>query len=331
MRPYRALESPEQLKAIGDPIRMDILRRLMASPATLTQLGASLGKHPAWVRHHVTVLASAGLVELVEERRVGNYTEKYWAASARAYGTHLLVTPKTEAHDAIVFVGSDDLAMNALAEEIESSRGAIATVPVGSIQGLIALREGVADIAGCHLLDVDTEEYNLPYVRRFFPDRAVQVVTLVEREQGLVVAPGNPLRLSGLEDLAAPGLSFVNRIGGSGTRLWLDRRLREAGIEHSSVRGYEREVRTHSAVARLVADGSADAGLAVRAVAQAAGLGFVPLFTERYDIVFDASRAEEPGFERLLDVLSGQRFRRRAGALGGYDVNLTGRSERVAV
>jgi len=331
MKPYGVLDSPAQLKAVGDPIRLDILRRLMTSPATLTQLGASLGKHPAWVRHHVTVLSSAGLVELVEERKVGNYTEKYWAATAGAYGTHLLLTPKSDAHDAIVFVGSDDLAMSALAEEIESAHGAIATVPVGSIQGLIALREGVADVAGCHLLDVDTEEYNLPYVRRFFPDRAVQVVTLVEREQGLVVAPGNPLGLAGLEDLATPGVSFVNRIGGSGTRLWLDRRLREAGIDHAAVQGYQREVRTHAAVARLVADGSADAGLAVRAAAEAAGLSFVPLFTERYDIVFDVSRAEEPGFERLLDVLSGSKFRRRASSLGGYDVNLTGRSERVAV
>jgi len=331
MRSYEVLESSAQLKAIGDPIRLDMLRRLMTAPMTLTQLGAALGKHPAWVRHHVTVLASAGLVEMVEERRVGNYTEKYWAATAGAYGTHLLLTPQSGSDDAIVFVGSDDLALSALAEEVESAKGTVVTVPVGSIQGLIALREGVADVAGCHLLDVDSEEYNLPYVRRFFPDRAVQVVTLVEREQGLVVAPGNPLGLAGLEDLAQDGVSFVNRIGGSGTRLWLDRRLREAGLTHESLTGYDREVRTHAAVAKLVADGQADAGLAVRAVAEEAGLGFVPLFTERYDIVFDASRAEEPAFRRLLDALAGAKFRRRAEALGGYDVNLTGRSERVAV
>jgi len=331
MRPYGVLESSAQLKAIGDPIRLDILRRLMTAPMTLTQLGATLGKHPAWVRHHVTVLSSAGLVEMVEERRVGNYTEKYWAATAGAYGTHLLLTPQSGSDDAIVFVGSDDLALSALAEEVESAKGTVVTVPVGSIQGLIALREGVADVAGCHLLDVDSEEYNLPYVRRFFPDRAVQVVTLVEREQGLVVALGNPLGLAGLEDLAQDGVSFVNRIGGSGTRLWLDRRLREAGLSHELLAGYDREVRTHAAVAKLVADGQADAGLAVRAVAEDAGLGFVPLFTERYDIVFDASRAEEPAFRRLLDALAGAKFRRRAEALGGYDVNLTGRSERVAV
>jgi len=330
MRPYGVLESSAQLKAIGDPIRLDILRRLMTAPMTLTQLGAALGKHPAWVRHHVTVLSSADLVEMVEERRVGNYTEKYWAATAGAYGTHLLLTPQS-GDDALVFVGSDDLALSALAEEVESAKGTVVTVPVGSLQGLIALREGVADVAGCHLLDVDSDEYNLPYVRRFFPDRAVQVVTLVEREQGLVVATGNPLGLTGLEDLAQDGVSFVNRIGGSGTRLWLDRRLREAGLSHESLTGYDREVRTHAAVAKLVADGQADAGLAVRAVAEDAGLGFIPLFTERYDIVFDASRAEEPGFKRLLDALSGVKFRRRAEALGGYDVNLTGRSERVAV
>lgn len=331
MRTFETLQGHDQLRAIGDPVRLDILRRLMAAPATLTQIGAELGKHPAWVRHHVNVLATAGLVELVEERRVRNYVEKYWAASAAAYGTHLLLTPKTGADDPIVFVGSDDLALQALAEEMGAGEGAITTVPVGSLQGLVALREGTADIAGCHLLDVESEEYNLPYVRRFFPDKAVQVVTLVEREQGLLVAPGNPCGIRSLADIAQEGVSFVNRIGGSGTRVWLDRRLREAGISSADVTGYEREVRTHAAVAKLVADGEADAGLAVRAAADSAGLEFVPLFVERYDIVFDASRAEEPGFRRLLDAIAGLSFRRKASALGGYDVNLTGRSERVSV
>lgn len=331
MKPYGALNRPEQLKAIGDPVRLDLLRRLMASPMTLTQLGTAIGKHPAWVRHHVSVLSSAGLVELVETRVVGNYTEKYWAATASAYGTHLLLVPETGADDAMVFVGSDDLALSALAEELESARGAISTVPVGSLEGLVALREGVADVAGCHLLDVESEEYNLPYVRRFFPDRAIEVVTLVEREQGLLVAPGNPLGLTCLEDLAGTSASFVNRIGGSGTRLWIDRKLRDSGIPHDALEGYDREVRTHAAVARLIADGQADAGLAIRAAADAAGLGFVPLFSERYDIVFDASRQEEERFRRLLETLVGGRFRRRAGALSGYDVNLTGRAERIAV
>lgn len=331
MKAYEVLDRHEQLKAIGDPVRLGLLRRLMASPATLTQLGAGIGKHPAWVRHHVSVLAAAGLVAHIETRVVGNYTEKYWAATASAYGTHLLLVPETGADDAMVFVGSDDLALNALAEEMESVRGVMSTVPVGSLEGLVALREGVADVAGCHLLDVESDEYNLPYVRRFFPDRVIEVVTLVEREQGLVVAPGNPLGLSSVEDLAGANASFVNRIGGSGTRLWLDRRLRESGIPHDAIVGYDREVRTHAAVARLVSDGCVDAGLAVRAAAEDAGLGFVPLFSERYDLVFDAARQTEDRFQRLLNTLVGGRFRRKAGSLSGYDVNLTGRAERIAV
>ncbi len=331
MRPYSTIDSYDRLRAVGEPVRLDILRRLMAAPATLTQLGAVLGKHPAWVRHHVVVLADAGLVEIIEERQVGNYTEKYWAATAGAYGTHLLLVPSTGAEEPMVFVGSDDLALSALAEEVGEAQVALTTVPVGSLQGLVALREGTADVAGCHLLDVESDEYNLPYVRRFFPDRAVQVVTLVEREQGLVVAKGNPLGLRGIDDVASSGARFVNRIGGSGTRLWLDRRMSSSGLPREALLGYDTEVRTHAAVAGLVADGHADAGLAIRAAAEAAGLEFVPLFSERYDIVFDAARAEEPGFRVLLDTLCSERFARRASGLGGYDVNLTGHAERVAV
>jgi putative molybdopterin biosynthesis protein len=183
---------------------------------------------------------------------------------------------------------------------------------------LIALRQGLSDIAGCHLLDAASGEYNLPYVRHLFPDRAVSVVTLVHREQGLVVPEGNPKRLSGIEDLARPDVRIVNRNAGSGTRVWIDQRLREAVAS------------THDEVAEAVELGTADAGIAIRAVAEARGLGFVSLFEERYDLVFAEDRvAQQPVLQEMLGRLEGGAFRRAVKKLPGYGTEETGHVEQL--
>jgi len=201
----------------------------------------------------------------------------------------------------------------------------------GSLDCLIGVRQGLADIAGCHLLDAESGQYNLPYARHMFPDRDIAVVTLAHREQGLIVAQGNPLRLRTPEDIAERGARFVNRNRGSGTRLWVDRYLSQARIDGHVITGFEVEVATHSAAAARVASGRADAAIGVRAAADQAGLDFVPLFNERYDLVMSVEVYETDRVTRMLDRLHGQSFRSAVAGISGYDSHATGEEYRVAV
>ena len=165
----------------------------------------------------------------------------------------------------------------------------LASSNVGSLGGLTALRDGLCHVAGSHLLDPATGEYTLPYLEKLFPGREVAVVRLVHRDQGLIVAPGNPTGTTGIEDVASRGLRYVNRQRGAGTRMLLDHELARHGIEPDSIDGYRREEHTHLAVAAAVAAGRADCGLGVLAAARAFGLDFVPVAREPYDLVLLAT------------------------------------------
>ena len=207
--------------------RLRLLRLLMRGPATLTQLGVVVGHHPAWVRHHILSLEQAGLVELVETRPTKGYVEKFYCATARAYAVDFMVLPDEGERGLLVILGSDDLALDLLARRLrEDAAGPdVITMAMGSLEGLIALRHGLGHVAGCHLFDAESGDFNRSYARALFPGRALMLVTLAHRQQGLIVPAGNP---RGLEDLAGavtPGARLVNRNRGSGTRVWLDRLL----------------------------------------------------------------------------------------------------------
>jgi putative molybdopterin biosynthesis protein len=165
------------------------------------------------------------------------------------------------------------------------------------------------------LLD-ENGEYNIPYIRRFFPDRDVKVVTLASRTQGLMFREDNPKRIKQISDLANPKIRFVNRNAGSGTRLWLDNELKRAGIQAQAVRGYRRVVNTHSEAAGLVFRGKGDVALGLQAAARQHGLGFLPLFEERYDLVLP--REQENALAPLLDYLQTRAFHQMAESLTGY-------------
>ncbi|MDO8847320.1 MAG: substrate-binding domain-containing protein [Coriobacteriia bacterium] len=324
MTQVQALDRHEQLAAIADPRRLGILRMLMTRPATLTQIGERIDKHPAWVRHHVQVLLAARLVELVEERTVRNYTEKYYAATFGAFEAHLLVTPESAEPHTLVALGSHDLGLELLGSDVERAHVGLVSVPIGSLDGLIALRQGLCDVAGCHLFDDQLEEYNTPFLRHLFPDIPVTAVTLAYREQGLITAPGNPRGLQALADLAGGGARLANRNAGSGTRVWLDGRLRREGIAAEAIAGYDTSFGTHTAVAAAIAAGEADAGIGLRASAERFGLHFRPLFMERYDLVIRRDRLDEESVNVLLESLSSRRLKRSLGALAGYDASHTG-------
>lgn len=323
------IERDEQLRALSDPNRTAILRRLMAAPATISQLAEVFGTYPAWVRHHVKVLEAADLVVLTETRTTRNYTEKFYAAAAPAFVVEQVVRPEiAEGSPPLVFASSDfALALLTSGDDVEPPPAL--TAVTGSLDSLIAVRQGLADVAGAHLLDGPTGEYNIPYVRHLFPDMPVAVITLAHREQGLIVAPGNPKGLTDVPDVADENIRFVNRNRGSGTRVWLDMALQRTGIPHEAVNGYEIEMLTHASAARAIAEGHADAALGVRTAAEEEGLGFVPLFSERYDLVMPAERVDEPAMARLMERLHGRAFREGVRGLVGYDLSETGKERSV--
>ena len=190
---------------------------------------------------------------------------------------------------------------------------------------LMALRDGLCHLAGSHLLDPATGDYTLPYFERLLPGRDPAVIRLAHRDQGLIVAPGNPLGLSGIEDLVRPGLRYVNRQRGAGTRVLLDHELARHGIEPEGVHGYEREEHTHLAVAAAVGAGRADCGLGVLAAARAFELDFVPIAREPYDLVLERSTVDDRLLEPLWELLAAADFRQAVDALGGYDTAELGR------
>ncbi len=230
----------------------------------------------------------------------------------------------------IVAIGSHDLILDLAASRLraEDPNVTLASSNVGSMGGLIALRDGLCHLAGSHLLDPESGAYTLPYVDRILPGREIAVVRLVHREQGLLVAPGNPLGLTSVEDLARPGLRYVNRQRGSGTRVLLDHELIRAGIDADAIAGYGREEPTHLAVAAAIAAGRADCGMAVRAAARAFELDFVPVTSEPYDLVLDPESVELPGLEPLWRLLDSETFRAEVEQLGGYDTAEMGRRVR---
>jgi putative molybdopterin biosynthesis protein len=227
----------------------------------------------------------------------------------------------------IVVTGSHDLVLDLAASALRERdpRLTLASSNVGSLGGLTALRDGLCHLAGSHLLDPATGAYTLPYVDRLLPGRDLAVVRLTHREQGLIVAPGNPLGLAGIEDLVRPGLRYVNRQRGAGTRVLLDHELARRGIDPAAVHGYEREEHTHLAVAAAVAADRADCGLGVLAAARAFGLDFVPVAREPYDLVLGRETAAEELVAPLWKLLESPAFRAEVEGLGGYDTGEMGR------
>ncbi|HEX6387549.1 MAG TPA: molybdopterin biosynthesis protein [Anaerolineae bacterium] len=231
-----------------------------------------------------------------------------------------------EIEQTIVAIGSHDLTLDLLAQFLAEKEAGmrLTSANVGSLGGLVALRRDEAHLAGSHLLDPATGEYNVSYVRHYLPDWEVALVTLVGREQGWIVLPGNPKRLQSWADAANPEVRIVNRQRGAGTRVLLDYHLAQSGIEPDQVQGYEREEYTHLAVAAAVASGTADAGLGIRAAARALNLDFVPLSHERYDLVIPQRHYESDLLQPLLDLLHDAQFRAAVAALPGYDVEPMG-------
>lgn len=196
---------------------------------------------------------------------------------------------------------------------------------VGSIDGLLALYHGDANLVTAHLWDSDTNEYNIPYIRRLLPGHKTLIVNLIYRTEGFYVARGNPKEIISWPDLTRPGIVFVNRECGSGARVLLDEKLRVLGIEHAAVHGYNHEEMSHLAVASCVARGEADVGLGIEKTAgQVQDIEFIPLVKERYDLIMRKEDANKPHFQAVVAILNSPDFRNEVSGMGGYDISKMG-------
>jgi molybdate-binding protein/DNA-binding PadR family transcriptional regulator len=219
----------------------------------------------------------------------------------------------------LVITGSDDPLLARLAHLARTTTNA-----VGSIGGLVALSQRQADVAGVHLLDAETGEYNIPFVKHLLPEDDSVLVNLALRENGLLVARGNPKNIRGVRDLARGQVRLINRPRGTGTRLLLYSKLRAARIDPRVLRDWDRTAATHDAVAAAIAAGAADVGPGLRAVAAEWGLEFIPLGEERYDLVIPRVELESPRLEPILAALHSAEFRKAAETFVGYDLARSG-------
>lgn len=238
-----------------------------------------------------------------------------------------LLRPLDAIERTVVVIGSHDLALDLLASFLQRDTPSVrlSSANAGSYGGLIALKRGEAHLAGSHLLDEETGDYNRSFIKQVIPEIEVVLVNLTYRDQGLILPSGNPKQIRSIEDLARADVRFVNRQRGSGTRVLLDYELRQRGIDPATIAGYEREEFTHMAVAAAVMSGAADAGLGIRAAARALDLDFVPLLRERYDLVIPRQYYESSLLEPVLKIIRSEEYRNAVAALGGYGVEEMGR------
>jgi putative molybdopterin biosynthesis protein len=236
-----------------------------------------------------------------------------------------LFRSRQELEKTIFCIGSHDMILDLLAQFLAKKDRRFVSSNVGSQRGLISLQLREAHLAGSHLLDPDTGDFNISYIRKYIPDRSVRLVAFVHREQGLMVPRGNPHGIKSLKDIAEKHVRIVNRQRGSGTRVLFDYHLKNMGLPQNAFLGYEDEEYTHLGVAAAVASGRAYTGLGITAAAIALELDFVPLFTERYDLVIPLDYLEGDLLAPLMNVISLKEFKDSISALPGYDVSEMGK------
>jgi molybdenum cofactor synthesis domain-containing protein len=237
-----------------------------------------------------------------------------------------LLRPVEHLGRTLVVVGSHDVTLDLLGDHMKRQAPWIhmSSSHVGSLAGLMAISRGNCHLGGTHLLDPDTGDYNVSYLKRHLAGTPCRLVTLAYRQQGLMVRPGNPKGINDLAALARPEVTMVNRQAGSGTRVLLDYHLQKLGLDPDAIKGYDNDEYTHMAVAVQVLAGGADVGLGVMAAARALKLDFVPLMTERYDLCIPIAFWEDPRVRVLLDTLRSPDFKHAVEAMGGYDVSPMG-------
>ena len=235
-----------------------------------------------------------------------------------------LLRPIGEIEQTLVITGSHDPLIDEIIDIMRRTwtDSFVVSSHVGSMGGIMAVKRGEAHLGGVHLLDEASGEYNRAYIRKYFPEGGVVLMRCVQRSQGLMVAPGNPLGVKGIADL--PRIRYVNRQKGSGTRVLLDYLLKQHRIESSDILDYDREELTHTAVAAAVAAGSADAGMGILSAARVYALGFIPVCMEEYDLLISEAALSMESVQRLIRIMQSDDFAARLEKLGGYQLDRPG-------
>lgn len=340
----------------GYPVSALICFELFVKPLINLYLGVSTGdENTLTAKLSRQISSNIGVDEFVRVK-VGRVGEKYIAtpmgrgagllmsvvradgyivipkgSEGFSQGTELVVhlwRKRKEIDNTVVCIGSHDNTIDVLYNFLRKRypEVTLSSAHVGSMGGLIAIKKGEAHMAGTHLLDEATGEYNLPFIERLLPEKKVVLINLVYRIQGLIVKKGNPKNIKGFEDLIRKDIVFINRQPGSGTRLLLDKNLKQLGIEPSLIKGYDKDEYTHMGVASAVLTGRADVGLGILSAAKALDLDFIPVAEERYDLLIPQDFIEIPIIQAVLSVIMGDEdFKRSVLNLGGYDVRDMGK------
>jgi putative molybdopterin biosynthesis protein len=237
-----------------------------------------------------------------------------------------LLVDEEEILNTVVIVGSHDVTIDIIGDEIRR-RGhnvRVSSGNVGSLGGILAIRKGACHIAGSHLLDTESGQYNISYIQKYLKGMKASVFHLVMRDQGLIIPAGNPKGIKGIEDLTREDITMINRQAGSGTRVLFDYKLGQLGIEPQSIQGYGHEEFTHMTVAVDVLSGAADCGMGIFAVAKALHLDFIPMEREQYDLIMPSAIVNDPKIQVVFEIIQTKAFRERVTALGGYDASKSG-------
>jgi len=313
-----------------DPEKIEAFvgRKLPSKPGLEEHVRVILGR----VRDRVIAIPLAGgagmMTSLVRADGILRIAPEISGYAEGDKATVELLTSEKALNNRLLAIGSHDLTIDLLASSIKERSEGIVTISssnIGSMGGLLAVERGIAHLAGSHLLDTNTGDYNRSYVARYVKNTPVELVTLVHRWQGLMIAKGNPKGIQGIKDLTRSDITFINRQAGSGTRILLDYELLKASIESTAIAGYRSEEYTHMSVAMAVTSGRADVGLGILAAAQALNLDFIPVVRERYDLVIPSDLIEDDRIIQLLEIIRSSKFIEQVLALGGYEVEETGK------
>ena len=279
--------------------------------------------------HHVAVPLKKGAGAITTLTRANGMLRIDASFEGERHGREVqidLLVPRSQVERTILCTGSHDLCLDVLNDFLcrRDPAWPLASTHVGSLGGIMALRDGMCHLAGSHLLDPADGSYNASYLRRYLPDRDIRMLTLVYREQGFIVPKGNPRGIRTIHDLFQDGLTFINRQAGSGTRVLLDYELSRNSLDADGIRGYDQDEYTHMAVAVAVLSGKADTGLGIRSAANALGLDFVPLVEERYDLLIPGEYWETEMIQAVREVIATPLFKETVERMGGYSTRDTG-------
>ena len=237
-----------------------------------------------------------------------------------------LLSPMDKLRNTVVVIGSHDPLLDELGDMIHVADNSVfmSSSHVGSMGGIMAIRRGEAHAAGCHLLNTETGAYNVSFIKKYFPKGGVKLIRCVGRQQGLMVAKGNPLNIQRFADISKEGVRYVNRQRGSGTRILTDYLCKQENLDAAAIYGYDREEMTHTSVAAQIVSGSADAGMGIYSAAKLYDLDFVPICIEEYDIIIPDHAWETPMVQEMIETMKSEAFKEKLLALGGYTVENPG-------